>query len=46
MEDLPLEFLIENCSITVEFLENKARVITAGAICCLLQKLKIVFDKL
>ena len=31
MEDLPQEFLEENYSINVEFLENKTREITAGA---------------
>ena len=31
MEDLPQEFLIENSSINVEFLENKTWGITAVA---------------
>ena len=31
MEDLPQEFMIGNCSINVEFLENKTGEITAGA---------------
>ena len=31
MEDLPEEFSVENCSINVEFLENKTGEITAGA---------------
>ena len=31
MEDLPQEFSVENCSINVEFLENKTGEITAGA---------------
>ena len=31
MEYLPQEFLVENSSINVEFLENKTREITAGA---------------
>ena len=30
MEDLPQEFLIENCFINVEFLENKTGEVTAG----------------
>ena len=30
MEDLLQEFLIENCSINVEFLENKTGEVTAG----------------
>ena len=30
MEDLPQEFMIENCPINVEFLENKTGEITAG----------------
>ena len=30
MEDLPEEFMIENCPINVEFLENKTGEITAG----------------
>ena len=31
MEDLPQEFMIENCLINVELLENKTREIKAGA---------------
>ena len=31
MEDSPQEFLIENCSISVEFLGNKTGQITTGA---------------
>ena len=30
MEDLPQEFMIENCPINVEFLENKTGEITVG----------------
>ena len=30
MEDLPQEFLTENCFINVEFLENKTWEVTAG----------------
>ena len=30
MEDLPQEFLTENCFINVEFLENKTGEVTAG----------------
>ena len=30
MEDLPQEFLIENCFINVEFLKNKTGEVTAG----------------
>ena len=30
MEDLPQEFLIGNCFINVEFLENKTGEVTAG----------------
>ena len=30
MEELPQEFSIENCTINVEFLENKTGEITAG----------------
>ena len=31
MEDLPQEFSFKNCSINVEFLENKTGEITVGA---------------
>ena len=30
LEDLPQEFMIENCPINVELLENKKEEITAG----------------
>ena len=46
MEFLNQEFFMENCSINVEFLDNKTGEITAGHIFDLLQKLKILFSKL
>ena len=46
MEDFPQEFLRENCSINVKFLDNKTGDITAATYFLLLQKLKIVFSEL
>ena len=45
IEDLPQEFLIENSSVKVEFLENKKGKITAGAY-LLSQKSYMVFSNL
>ena len=46
MEDLLQEFLKENCSINVEFLENKTGEITVWAYLLSIAEIKNIFPKL
>ena len=41
IKNLPQEFLKENCSITVEFQEDKTQEVKRWHVCYLLQKLKM-----
>ena len=46
MEDLLQEFLIENCSINVEFLENKTGEVTAGLYLLSIAEIKDSFGRI
>ena len=46
MEDLLQEFLIENCSTNVEFLENKTGEITAGLYLLSIAEIKDSFGRI
>ena len=46
MEDLLQEFLIENCSINVEFLENKTGEVTAGLYLLSIVEIKDSFGRI
>ena len=46
MEDLPQEFLIENCFINVEFLENKTGEVTAGLYLLSIAEIKDSFGRI
>ena len=46
MEDLLQEFVKENCSINVEFLENKTGEITVWAYLLSIAEIKNIFPKL
>ena len=46
MEDLPQEFLIENCFINVEFLENKTGEVTAGLYLLPIAEIKDSFGRI
>ena len=46
MEDLRQEFLIENCFINVEFLENKTGEVTAGLYLLSIAEIKDSFDRI
>ena len=45
MEDLLQEFLIENCFINVEFLENKTGEVTAGLYLLSIAEIKDSFGR-
>ena len=46
MEDLPQEFLIENCFINVEFLKNKTGEVTAGLYLLSIAEIKDSFGRI
>ena len=45
MEDFPQEFLIENCFMNVEFLENKTGEVTAGLYLLSIAEIKDSFGR-